>query len=151
MGQAKDEDAEREMTYAEREMKAESKILRETIVMASRLGHRLFRQNTGKGWIGHVIRRKKNEITICNPRRFISGVKGMSDLIGWTSITVTPDMVGRTVAIYTAIETKSDRGRATKEQQAYIDTVLRAGGIAALVKKGEDYRNAIDGFNDNKT
>jgi hypothetical protein len=42
----------------------------------------------------------------------ISGlVKATADLIGWRSITITPDMVGTTVAIFASIEVKTPTGR----------------------------------------
>lgn len=60
-----------------------------------------------------------------------------SDLVGWRSVTVTPAMVGRTVAIFLCRETKAagwvyrgdDRETA---QKAWIDLVNAAGGDAAF-------------------
>jgi ribosomal protein S19 len=33
--------------------------------------------------------------------------KGSADLIGWKRVTVTPEMVGSTVAVFTSIEVKT--------------------------------------------
>lgn len=62
---------------------------------------------------------------------------GSSDLIGWTTRTITPEMVGQRVAIFTAIEVKTLTGRTTPAQEHFLETVHRAGGIA-LVARSED-------------
>ena len=64
---------------------------------------------------------------------------GSSDLIGLRSVTITPDMVGQTLAVFTAIEVK-DRGRPTPEQQAFIAMVQQAGGLAGVARSTEDAR-----------
>jgi VRR-NUC domain len=67
--------------------------------------------------------------------RFITvGVPGMSDLIGWQSRLILPKDVGQRFAIFTALEVKSERGRATPEQLAFIETVRGAGGLAGVVR-----------------
>lgn len=69
-------------------------------------------------------------------------VKGPSDLIGWRTITITPEMVGQRVAVFTAIEVK-DRGRATPEQQAFIAMVRAAGGLAGIARSVDDARSIL--------
>ena len=59
---------------------------------------------------------------------------GGSDLIGYRSITITPDMVGQRVAVFTAIEIKTATGRATPAQKHFIEHIAKAGGIAAIVR-----------------
>ena len=59
--------------------------------------------------------------------------KGSSDLIGWRSLTITPDMVGQTVAVFAAIEVK-DRGAPTPEQLHFIAQVQAAGGLAGVAR-----------------
>jgi hypothetical protein len=63
---------------------------------------------------------------------------GTSDFIGWTTQTITEDMVGRSVAIFTAIEVKASDGAATTEQKKFIDLVKKNGGIAKIYK-GDKY------------
>jgi hypothetical protein len=75
--------------------------------------------------------------------RYGLGNPGGSDLIGWTSIEVTPDMVGKKVAILTALEVKTATGRATKEQEAFISAVQRAGGLAGIVRSEEDAAKVV--------
>ena len=72
--------------------------------------------------------------------------KGSSDLIGWTTIEITPEMVGRTVAVFTAIEVKSATGRASKEQKNFIKSIHRCGGIAGVARSLDDAVNVVESF-----
>lgn len=63
---------------------------------------------------------------------------GSSDVIGWTRVTVTPAMVGRTIAVFTAFECKVGRNTTTVEQGAFLAAVKAQGGIAAVVRRVED-------------
>ena len=77
------------------------------------------------------------------PIRYGLGNPGGSDLIGWTPVKITPDMVGKTYAIFTALEVKTDKGRPTKEQVAFIEAVKRAGGIAEIVRSEDDAEKTV--------
>jgi hypothetical protein len=63
---------------------------------------------------------------------------GSSDLIGWRTVTITPDMVGQQVAVFTSIEVKTPTGRVKPEQQQWLDAVQAAGGIAGVARNVED-------------
>jgi hypothetical protein len=63
---------------------------------------------------------------------------GTSDFIGWTTQTITADMVGSSIAIFTAIEVKASDGKTTADQQKFIDLVKKNGGIAKIYK-GDKY------------
>jgi hypothetical protein len=72
---------------------------------------------------------------------------GGSDLIGYRSVVITPDMVGQRVAVFVAIEVKTPTGRATPAQQHFIDHIRRAGGIAGIVRTtAEAQRIATEPF-----
>lgn len=92
---------------------------------------RLFRNNTGKlqdatgRWV---------EFGLC---------VGSSDLIGWTTREITPDMVGQKVAVFTAIEVKTASGDTRPAQVNFIDRVREAGGIAGIARSPEDAREII--------
>ena len=64
--------------------------------------------------------------------------RGSADLIGWRTITITPDMVGQQLAVFTSIEVKTPTGRIRQEQQAWLDTVQTAGGIAGIARSIRD-------------
>ena len=64
--------------------------------------------------------------------------RGSADLIGWRTITVTADMVGQQVAVFTSIEVKTPTGRVRPEQTAWMGAVQAAGGIAGIARSVPD-------------
>lgn len=67
----------------------------------------------------------------------IPSTGGGADLLGWRTITITPDMVGQRFALFLAVEVKSATGRVTPEQLNFIRAVNEAGGIAGVVRSLE--------------
>jgi hypothetical protein len=68
---------------------------------------------------------------------------GGSDLIGYRQVVIGPEHVGRTMAVFTAVEVKTATGRATKEQTAFVEHVKQAGGIAGVVRSVDDARGLL--------
>lgn len=101
----------------------EQPLLKRILLACSRGPARLWRNNCGQlqDKEGRWVR-----FGVANP--------GGADLIGFRSITITPDMVGQQVAVFAALEVKAISGRIRPEQKAFIDTVKRAGGIAEVVR-----------------
>lgn len=105
---------------------------------------RLFRNNTGMGWAGQILKKTIGFITLENYRPLHSGLcAGSSDLIGWTIVKITPEMVGKNVAIFTAIECKSPNGRISPQQKNFINTVQASGGIAGIARSVEDAQKLL--------
>lgn len=101
-------------------------------------GVRMFNSPTGEGWQGKLLRSDRDTVLLSHPRRIRFGlVKGGSDIVGWTSRVITPDMVGTRVAIFTVIEVKTETGSMREGQQPFIDAVNGAGGIAGVVRTPE--------------
>lgn len=102
--------------------------------------------------IGHlpgirVFRNNVGTATTADGRFIRFGLcPGSSDLIGWTEYVIQPQDVGRTVAIFTALEVKTATGRATCQQRQFINAVRRAGGIAAIVRNPQQALNAISEY-----
>jgi hypothetical protein len=74
--------------------------------------------------------------------------KGSSDLIGWTPVTITEDMVGKKIAVFTAIEVKLNKNgkyKATDLQKAFISAVNNAGGFAGVADCNKDLEDIING------
>jgi hypothetical protein len=69
---------------------------------------------------------------------------GSSDLIGFTSKTITLDDVGKTIAVFTAIEVKTPTGKVSPQQTAFIEVVNRSGGIGAIVRSIDDATNLLN-------
>lgn len=111
----------------------------------------LFRVNTGRGWLSGlgskgVIRQLDGSILMDAARPIALGfanpagdpINGAADLNGWTSIIITPEMVGTKIAVFTSVETKrSQGGRISSEQLKWSEQVKNAGGIA-LIANSED-------------
>lgn len=63
--------------------------------------------------------------------------EGTSDLVGFRSLTVTEEMVGRTIAQFVAVEVKTPTGKVSEMQRAFLALVQRMGGYA-VVARSED-------------
>lgn len=124
----------------------EAAIQQRILLAVSRGMTRLFRMNVGQAWTGDAQRQRDGSMLIRDPRPFKAGVKGMADLCGWTTIEVTPGMVGRKVAVYTAIEVKGDGGRVRPEQVQFVDAVRLAGGIAGVAYSVEEAQGIVDSY-----
>jgi len=105
---------------------SEQRIQQEIRLAVSKGDTRVFRNNTGT-------------LRDANGRPVQFGLtKGSADLIGWRTITITPEMVGQQVAVFTSIEVKTATGRLRPEQQQWLDAVQAAGGIAGVARSVED-------------
>ena len=112
---------------------SEARLTQEIRLGISELSNvRIFRNNTGRlqnssgEWVDYGL------------------VQGSSDLIGWTTVTVTPDMVGRKLALFTAIEVKTKTGRVSESQTNFINRVREAGGLAGVARSVEDARKILN-------
>ncbi len=104
----------------------EQRIQQQIRIACSTGDTRLFRNNTGTLRDQHG---RPVQFGLC---------KGSADLIGWRTVTVTPDMVGTQVAVFLSIEVKTPTGRLRPEQQQWLDVVQAAGGIAGVARSVED-------------
>ena len=68
---------------------------------------------------------------------------GTSDEICWTKTKITPEMVGTTVAVFTAIEVKRKGKKPTDAQARFVSAVVAAGGIAAVCYSVEEFKETI--------
>ena len=116
----------------------ESEITNQIRLAVSQIGVVLFRNNRGMFW------------TLDKKRKTRAGLAaaGSSDLIGWTKVIITADMVGKPVAIFTAIEVKTSIGRVSPDQEKFVGNVRKAGGIAHIARSEEE---AILGFSGYRT
>lgn len=70
--------------------------------------------------------------------------RGSADLIGWRTVVVTPDMVGRRLAVFTSIEVKTPTGRLAPAQRAWLAAVHGAGGIAGVARSVSDSLHIVE-------
>lgn len=124
---------------------SESALGKKLMMAWTKMGNRLFRINSGMGWVGKsTVIRVKTQMTLSpgtvvihNARPLHAGFTGCSDYLGFKRIVITPEMVGQTIAQFVAMETK-DTGRLSPEQKNFINMVNESGGIAKEVRKIED-------------
>ena len=105
---------------------SEQQIQQRIRLACSRGPVRLWRNNTGR------LRDERGQLVtfgLC---------PGSADLIGYRSVTITPEMVGQTVAVFAAVEVKSERGRPTPEQTFFLEHITAAGGLAGIARSVED-------------
>jgi hypothetical protein len=98
------------------------------ILLNLQQNERLFKSRAGVAWQGKFTR-KGNMLIIKNPVPFYGMPTGFPDLCGWTSVEITADMVGQTVAVFTAVEVKTGSQRLKKMQRKFRDIIIRMGGI----------------------
>lgn len=106
-------------------------------------GVKLFRNNIAQAWVGRgfvlkpgqTYRAKGGERVIMDPRPLHAGlIKGSGDGIGWRTVTITPEMVGREMAQFVSVETKTASGRVREEQELWARNVAQAGGCAVIAR-----------------
>lgn len=128
-------------------MAAETQTLRAILRAFGHGAVRLFRINVGQAWTGReVIQGRGQQVTLrrgdillrqAHPLR--TGVPvGYADLTGWRSVEVTPDMVGRRLAVFAAVEVKAPRGRVSSEQARFLSVVSDAGGFAGVARSVDE-------------
>lgn len=111
---------------------AENNIFKRGLVLASSLGSTIFRNNVG------YFKTLDGKRTV-----FCGLCKDSSDGIGLTPTVVTQEMVGKTIAIFTALEAKDVGGRLTTGQSNFINFVKKSGGIAGVFYNDDDLRKIL--------
>ena len=112
----------------------------------SSLGITNWRNNTGVGWAGKMIKGSgkmmfvgKEDVIIRNARPLRAGLcKGSSDIIAIKSVLITPEMVGQVIGQFIAVEVKTPAGRPTKDQLNFNQQINHKGGIALFARNIED-------------
>lgn len=112
-----------------------SRLVYDLLIKCSKLGARMFRNQVGQ------YRLARPECVTCQREGRIlrSGLcVGSLDLIGWAPVVITAEHVGRTVAVFTAIDAKTGVGRATPEQNTFARVVQGHGGLVCVARSVED-------------
>jgi hypothetical protein len=69
---------------------------------------------------------------------------GSSDLIGLRQLTIGPEHLGQTLAVFTALEIKAATGRLSEEQRRFLAIVQQLGGIAGVARSVQDAQGLLD-------
>ena len=127
-------------------MKSEAVVQQDIRLEASRLGVRLWRNNSGAATdaTGRLIRYGLGNDSAQINKRFKS-----ADLIGLTPVLITPDMVGQVVGVFTAVEVKHDAWRGTTlnerelAQKAWLELVHQSGGFAGFANSVDTFKQIV--------
>lgn len=79
-----------------------------------------------------------------NPERIVSvGTPGLSDIMTVVPVTVTSDMVGKTLGLAVAIEVKTLTGKQRKAQQLWQLAMERRSGIYLIARSAQQAREQV--------
>lgn len=127
--------------------KQEKSIQSSILLSLSGAGSTVWRNETAGAWVGRPIHREGQTVTLAGARMLQAGLcVGSCDIIGVTPVTITPDMIGRTVGVFTAVEVKAAKGRVSAEQERFISAVKRAGGIAGVARSADQAVQLLDKY-----
>lgn len=124
-------------------LKLEDEVQSELRLKIAREGRTtVFRNNSGatQDKTGRVIR-----YGLANDSARVNEVLKSHDLIGWTRTVITPDMVGKTVAVFTSIECKREgwksdpKDKRETAQRTWADAVNGNGGIARFISDADQW------------
>jgi hypothetical protein len=127
---------------------SEINLMRKIMKELSKLGARVFRNNVGEAWVGrsryitkaNFYRCEAGDVIIKNARRFHGGLDtGSADIIGWTPVEITPDMVGDQIAVFTSIEVKKDEDTSAHARKSKQKSLIAQQNFARAVKKSGGY------------
>ena len=124
-------------------MKSESEIQQLIQLEGPRLGCILMRNNSGafKDQEGRLVRFGLGNVSNKSMKS--------SDLIGITMITITPDMIGKQVGVFTACEVKSEDWKPSevsareKSQNDFLNWVRLRGGIGMMVNSVDQFKSLM--------
>lgn len=115
---------------------SERVVLKKLMLCAGRLRVKLLRNNRGMFLTMNTML----------PVRAGLEADGSSDLIGWYPVTVTPEMVGKRIAVFCAIEGKSETGRVSVKQNNFLRQVTQDGGISGVARDDSELVNIFNGW-----
>lgn len=139
-------------------MNAETPLLqRIRLAIGGRPDIRVFRNNIAMAWAGTRIFKPWKEgshvivgpadVVIYGARPIHAGLcEGSPDLVGWRSILIGQEHVGRRLARFVGLEVKTATGRPTREQEAFLSVLRAAGGLGGVVRSPEEAHEAVDGI-----
>ena len=127
-------------------MKSEAEVQAEIQILGPHYACQLMRNNSGalKNDRGEHVRYGLGNIS----KKHNDKIKS-SDLIGFTTITVTPEMIGKRLAVITAVEVKSESwcpdmlDAHESAQNAFIQWIRSAGGFAGFANSVEQFRRIL--------
>lgn len=80
-----------------------------------------------------------------DPDRLIKvGNPGAPDALGVVAVTITPDMVGKTIGVAIAPEFKTAKGKASAPQRNWGAAFIRRGGLWRLIRSPDEMKAFVE-------
>lgn len=80
-----------------------------------------------------------------DPSRLVKvGTPGLADLGAIVQVTITPDMVGKTIGVALQPEVKTLKGKQREDQESWEAAVKARGGLYRMVRCTDDLLKMID-------
>jgi hypothetical protein len=126
-------------------MKTESQVTKEVLIKASERGMLLLRNNSGVARESDPTTGKQRVVRygLGNESKRINDKFKSSDLIGISPVVITPDMVGKTLGVFTAVEVKKEgwayKGTSREvAQNNFLDKIRKMGGYGFFINDVAD-------------
>lgn len=105
----------------------------------------IYRGNVGQAWTGSkAVRMSDGSVTISNAHPFSTGLPlGFPDLFGFTMVEITPEMVGSSLPVFTAVEVKQPGKKPTRAQQHCLEFLQSKNCLAGIAHGVDDAENII--------
>lgn len=123
----------------------EQDIQSQILIAMSQAGACCFRINAGSFWSGEILSHDGKMLLLKNPRKIQGAPEGFSDIVGVTTVTVTPQMVGRKIGVFTCIEVKKPGEKPKKHQENFLAQMRSRGAIAGVARSPEEAVRIING------
>jgi hypothetical protein len=120
---------------------SETALVRLLLVAASEFGARLFRNQVG------TYKLAQPDCRSCqiHGRTISSGLgPGSPDLVGWRTVTIGPEHVGRQLAVFLGVEAKSEQGRVGEHQRAFLAELERQGAVSGVARSVADLERILN-------
>lgn len=109
-------------------MNPETRLHQRIMLALSEAGCVVWRNETAGAYMGKVIHKAGDQVTLAGARFLPAGLcKGSADIIGLTS-------KGR----FLAVEVKTPNGRVSKDQALFLQAVNQRGGLAGVARSVAD-------------
>lgn len=116
----------------------EQSIQNSILIAMGQAGAYGLRVNSGSFWGGEILSYKDNMLLLKNPTKVQGAPAGTSDIVGCKPTLITPQMVGKTIGVFVAIEVKKPTKNAEEHQENYLMMMRSRGAITGVAKSPED-------------
>lgn len=93
-----------------------------------------FNYPVGTFFAGRVLKTIKGVIHLLGGRVVKVGFPGMPDVIGWHSVIITEDMVGRIIAVFVGVEIKTDTNDVSDAQAHILARLEKDGALCGVAR-----------------